>query len=250
MIIIPAVDIKNGRCVRLRQGRKHEETVFSDDPAKMAMKFDKDGAELIHVIDLDGAFKKSPQNLNSIKKIIESVKAGVQVGGGIRDKKTIRMFIDLGVKKVVIGTEAIKNPELVKDACKEFPGQVVVGIDARNGMVAIEGWTETTKVEALDLAKQFEDCGVAAINFTDIHRDGMQSGPNIKETMTIAQNISIPVVASGGVSNIEDIKNLIELNKYGVTGIITGRALYSGNLNLKEAIKLTKIFHNPDDLRA
>ncbi len=150
MIIIPAVDIKNGRCVRLRQGRKHEETVFSDDPAKMAMRFDEDGAELIHVIDLDGAFKKSPQNLNSIKKIIESVKAGVQVGGGIRDKKTIRMFIDLGVKKVVIGTEAIKNPELVKDACKEFPGQVVVGIDARNGMVAIEGWTETTKVEALD----------------------------------------------------------------------------------------------------
>jgi len=237
MIIIPAIDIKNGRCVRLRQGRKDEETVFSDDPAKMAMRFDEDGAELIHVIDLDGAFKKSPQNLNSIKKIIESVKTGVQVGGGIRDKKTIRMFIDLGAKKVVIGTEAIKNPELVKDACKEFPDQVVVGVDARNGMVAIEGWTETTKVEALDLAKQFEDCGVAAINFTDIHRDGMQTGPNIKETMIIAQNISIPVVASGGVSTIEDIKNLIELNKFGVTGIITGRALYSGKLNLKEAIK-------------
>ena len=247
MIIIPAIDIKNGRCVRLRQGRKDEETVFSDDPAKMAMRFDEDGAELIHVIDLDGAFKKSPQNLNSIKKIIESVKTGVQVGGGIRDKKTIRMFIDLGAKKVVIGTEAIKNPELVKDACKEFPGQVVVGVDARNGMVAIEGWTETTKVEALDLAKQFEDCGVAAINFTDIHRDGMQTGPNIKETMIIAQNISIPVVASGGVSTIEDIKNLIELNKFGVTGIITGRALYSGKLNLKEAIKLTKKFHITDD---
>lgn len=240
MIIIPAVDIKNGRCVRLRQGRKDEETVFSDDPAKMAMRFDEDGAELIHVIDLDGAFQKSPQNLNSIKKIIGSVKTSVQVGGGIRDKKTIRMFIDLGAKKVVIGTEAIKNPALVKDACKEFPGQIVVGIDARNGMVAIEGWTETTKVEALALAKQLEDYGVAAINFTDIHRDGMQSGPNIKETMTIAQNISIPVVASGGVSTIEDIKNLIELNKFGVTGIITGRALYSGNLNLKEAIKLTK----------
>ena len=247
MIIIPAIDIKNGRCVRLRQGRKDEETVFSDDPAKMAMRFDEDGAELIHVIDLDGAFKKSPQNLNSIKKIIESVKTGVQVGGGIRDKKTIRMFIDLGAKKVVIGTEAIKNPELVKDACKEFPDQVVVGVDARNGMVAIEGWTETTKVEALDLAKQFEDCGVAAINFTDIHRDGMQTGPNIKETMIIAQNISIPVVASGGVSTIEDIKNLIELNKFGVTGIITGRALYSGKLNLKEAIKLTKKFHITDD---
>jgi len=240
MIIIPAVDIKNGRCVRLLQGRKDEETVFSNDPVKMAIKWDEEGAELIHVIDLDGAFEKSPQNLNSIKKIIESVEAGVQVGGGIRDNKTIRMFIDLGAKRVIIGTEAIKNPKLVKDACKEFPGRIVVGIDARNGMVAIEGWTETTKIKAVDLAKQFEDCGVAAINFTDIYRDGMQTGPNIKETIIIAENVSIPVVASGGVSNIEDIKKLIQLKKNGVAGIITGRALYSGNLNLKEAIELTK----------
>jgi phosphoribosylformimino-5-aminoimidazole carboxamide ribotide isomerase len=240
MIIIPAVDIKNGRCVRLLQGRKDEETVFSNDPVKMAIKWDGEGAELIHVIDLDGAFEKSPQNLNSIKKIIKSVKAGVQVGGGIRDKKTIRMFIDLGAKRVIIGTEAIKNPKLVKDACNEFPGRIVVGIDARNGMVAIEGWTETTKIKAVDLAKQFEDCGVAAINFTDIYRDGMQTGPNIKETMLIANHVSIPVVASGGVSTIEDIKKLIQLKNSGVTGIITGRALYSGNLNLKEAIKLTK----------
>lgn len=240
MIIIPAVDIKNGRCVRLLQGRKDEETVFSNDPVKMARKWDDEGAELIHVIDLDGAFEKSPQNLNSIKKIIESVNAGVQVGGGIRDKKTIRMFIDLGAKRVIIGTEAIKNPKLVKDACKEFPGRIVVGIDARNGMVAIEGWTETTKIKAVDLAKQFEDCGVVAINFTDIYRDGMQTGPNIKETMIISESVSIPVVASGGVSTIEDIKKLIQLEKFGVTGIITGRALYSKNLNLKEAIELTK----------
>ncbi len=240
MIIIPAVDIKNGRCVRLLQGRKDEETVFSNDPVKMARKWDDEGAELIHVIDLDGAFEKSPQNMNSIKKIIESVNAGVQVGGGIRDKKTIRMFIDLGAKRVIIGTEAIKNPKLVKDACKEFPGRIVVGIDARNGMVAIEGWTETTKIKAVDLAKQFEDCGVAAINFTDIYRDGMQTGPNIKETMIISESVSIPVVASGGVSTIEDIKKLIQLEKFGVTGIITGRALYSKNLNLKEAIELTK----------
>jgi phosphoribosylformimino-5-aminoimidazole carboxamide ribotide isomerase len=240
MIIIPAVDIKNGRCVRLLQGRKDKETVFSNDPVKMAMKFNDEGAELIHVIDLDGAFEKSPQNLNSIKKIIESVKAGVQVGGGIRDKKTIRMFIDLGAERVIIGTEAIKNPKLVKDACKEFPGRIVVGIDARNGMVAIEGWTETTKIKAVDLAKQFEDYDVAAINFTDIYRDGMQTGPNIKEIMIIAKNVSTPVVASGGVSTIEDIKKLIQLKKYGVSGIITGKALYSGNLNLKEAIRLTK----------
>jgi len=244
MIIIPAVDIKNGRCVRLLQGRKDEETVFSNDPVKMAMKFNDEGAELIHVIDLDGAFEKSPQNINSIKKIIESVKAGVQVGGGIRDKKTIRMFIDLGAKRVIIGTEAIKNPKLVKDACKEFPGRIVVGIDARNGMVAIEGWTETTKIKAVDLAKQFEDCGVAAINFTDIFRDGMQTGPNIKETTIIAESVSIPVVASGGVSTIEDIKKLIQLEKFGVTGIITGRALYSKNLNLIEAIELTKNISN------
>jgi phosphoribosylformimino-5-aminoimidazole carboxamide ribotide isomerase len=162
------------------------------------------------------------------------------VGGGIRDRKTIRMFIDLGAKRVIIGTEAIKNPKLVKDACKEFPGRIVVGIDARNGMVAIEGWTETTKIKAVDLAKQFEDCGVAAINFTDIYRDGMQTGPNIKETTIIAESVSIPVVASGGVSTIEDIKKLIQLEKFGVTGIITGRALYSKNLNLKEAIELTK----------
>jgi len=244
MIIIPAVDIKNGRCVRLLQGRKDEETVFSNDPVKMAMKFNDEGAELIHVIDLDGAFEKSPQNINSIKKIIESVKAGVQVGGGIRDKKTIRMFIDLGAKRVIIGTEAIKNPKLVKDACKEFPGRIDVGIDARNGMVAIEGWTETTKIKAVDLAKQFEDCGVAAINFTDIFRDGMQTGPNIKETTIIAESVSIPVVASGGVSTIEDIKKLIQLEKFGVTGIITGRALYSKNLNLIEAIELTKNISN------
>jgi len=239
MIIIPAVDIKNGRCVRLLQGRKDEETIFSNDPVEMAIKWDEEGAELIHVIDLDGAFEKSPQNLNSIKKIIKSVKADVQVGGGVRDKKIIKMFIDLGAKRVIIGTEAIKNPKLVKDACKEFPGRIVVGIDARNGMVAIEGWTETTNIKAVDLAKQFEDCGVAAINFTDIHRDGMQTGPNIKETMIIAENVSIPVVASGGVSTIEDIKKLIQLKKIGVTGIITGRALYNGNLNLKEAIELT-----------
>ncbi|MDY6791015.1 MAG: 1-(5-phosphoribosyl)-5-[(5-phosphoribosylamino)methylideneamino]imidazole-4-carboxamide isomerase [Thermodesulfobacteriota bacterium] len=244
MIIIPAVDIKNGRCVRLFQGKKDEETVFSNDPVKMAIKWDNEGAELIHVIDLDGAFEKSPQNLNSIQKIIENVKADVQVGGGIRDNKTIRKFIDLGAKKVIIGTEAIKNPKLVKDACKQFPGRIVVGIDARNGMVAIEGWTETTKIKALDLAKQFEDCGVAAINFTDIYRDGMQTGPNIKQTMIMAKNVTIPVVASGGVSTLEDIKKLVRLEKFGVSGIITGRALYSGNLDLKEAIELAKNTNN------
>lgn len=240
MIIIPAVDIKKGRCVRLFQGRMDKETVFSDDPAAMAKRWGDEGAEIIHVIDLDGAIKKSPQNLNSISNIIDSVNAHIQVGGGIRDKKTVGLLLDLGAERVIIGTEAIKNPNFVKEACKAFPGRIIVGIDARNGFVAIEGWTKTTKTKAVDLAKQFEDCGVAVINFTDIHRDGMQTGPNIDETRLLAEAVSIPVVASGGVSTIEDIKNLLPLKEVGVVGIITGRALYSGSLKLKEAIEIAK----------
>ncbi len=240
MIIIPAVDLKKGRCVRLFQGRMDKETVFSNDPAAMAKRWEDEGAEIIHVIDLDGAIKKSPQNLNSISKIIDSVNAHIQVGGGIRDKKTAGLLLDLGAERVIIGTEAIKNPNFVKDACKAFPGRIIVGVDARNGFVAIEGWTKTTKIKAIDLAKQFEDCGVAVINFTDIHRDGMQTGPNIDETRRLAEAVSIPVVASGGVSTIEDIKNLLPLKEVGVVGIITGRALYSGSLNLKEAIEIAK----------
>lgn len=243
MIIIPAVDIKNGRCVRLFQGQMDTETVFSDDPAAMAKRWEKEGAEIIHVIDLDGAFEKSPQNLNSIKKIIESIKAPVQVGGGIRNIDTIKLFLDLGVTRVIIGTEAVKNPQLVKDACRLFPEQIIVGIDARSGLVAIEGWAQTTKIAAVDLAKKFEDCGVVAINFTDIQRDGMQTGPNIIETRNLAEAVSIPVIASGGVSTIEDIINLIPLKRAGVVGVITGRALYSGTLSLRKAIEVSKKHH-------
>lgn len=239
MLIIPAVDIKNGKCVRLFQGRLDSETVFSDDPAAMAKRWESEGAEIIHVIDLDGAVGKSPKNLNSIERIIESVEAYIQVGGGIRTAKTVEMYLDLGVKRVIIGTEAIKNPEFVKDACKAFPDQIVVGIDARDGLVAIEGWTETTRIKAVDLARRFEDCGVAAINFTDIHRDGMETGPNIEATRHIAEAVSIPVVASGGVSTIEDIKKLMPLEAVGVVGVITGRALYSGSLSLKAAIEVS-----------
>ena len=239
MLIIPAVDIKNGKCVRLFQGRLDSETVFSDDPAAMAKRWENEGAEIIHVIDLDGAVEKSPKNLNSIQRIIESVGAYIQVGGGIRTEKTAKMYLDLGVKRVIIGTEAIKNPNFVKDACKAFPDQIVVGIDARDGLVAIEGWTETTRIKAVDLARRFEDCGVAAINFTDIHRDGMETGPNIEATRRIAEAVSIPVVASGGVSTIEDIKKLMPLEAAGVVGVITGRALYSGSLSLKAAIEVS-----------
>lgn len=243
MLIIPAVDIKNGRCVRLFQGRMDAETVFSDDPAAMAKRWESEGAEIIHVVDLDGAIEKSPQNLDSIRRIIDTVKTPIQVGGGVRNVRTIKMFFEIGVKRVVIGTEAIRNPKFVKDACKVFPNQIVVGIDARGGLVAIEGWTKTTRIKAVELARQFEDCGVAAINFTDIYRDGMKTGPNIDETRNLAEAVSTPVVASGGVSTIEDIQNLMPLETIGVVGVITGRALYSGSLNLKEAIKIVKAKH-------
>jgi len=239
MIIIPAVDIKNGKCVRLSQGRMDAEIIFSDNPSSMAKRWEEEGAEMIQVIDLDGAVEKSPQNINSIRKILERVNVPVQLGGGIRSEKTIAMYLNLGIKRVILGTEAIRNPKLVRDACKVFPGRIVVGIDSRKGLIAIEGWTKTTQVTSVDLAKQFEDCGIAAINFTDIHRDGMQTGSNIEETRRLAEAVSIPVIASGGVSTIDDIKNLMPLEKFGVVGVITGKALYSGTLCLKDAIEVS-----------
>jgi phosphoribosylformimino-5-aminoimidazole carboxamide ribotide isomerase len=238
MIIIPAVDIRQGRCVRLLQGEMDAETVFSQDPVAMALQWEACGASLLHVVDLDGAISKSPQNLAVVCAIIERLKAGVQVGGGIRSINEVRIYLEAGAQKVVIGTEAIRNPAFVAAACREFPGRIVVGIDAREGMVAVEGWTQTTDVRAVDLAKRFEGCGVSAINFTDIHRDGMQTGPNIEETRKLAESTTIPVVASGGVSSIRDVRNLLPLADIGVVGVITGRALYEGTLDLKEAIAL------------
>ena len=240
MLIIPAVDIKNGKCVRLVQGRKEEETVFADDPVAMARKWEQAGAELIHVIDLDGAFEKSPQNLDAVKRILQTIDTPIQLGGGIRDNQTALTFLEMGVQKVIIGTEAIKNPGWVERLADRFADRVVVGIDARNGLVAIEGWTENTRTRAVDLAKRFENCGIAAINFTDIHRDGMQSGPNIEETRKLAEAIDIPVVASGGVATITDIQNLLPLESAGVIGVITGKALYSETLNFKEAVALAR----------
>lgn len=241
MIVIPAIDIKDGKCVRLRQGRMDEETVFSDDPAGMAGRWADEGARLIHVVDLDGAIRKSPRHLDVIRAILRRVTVPIQVGGGIRDIETVTRLVEAGVSRVVIGTEAIRNPDMVREACRRFPGAVVVGIDARGGKVAIEGWTETTDTLATDLALRFEDAGVAAINFTDIHRDGMQTGPNIEETRKMAEAVSIPIVASGGVSTIEDIRRLMTLESVGVTGVITGKALYSGTLSLRDAIALTQV---------
>lgn len=240
MIIIPAVDIKDGRCVRLLQGRKDAETVFSDDPAAMAERWESEGAELVHVIDLDGAFEKTPRNARAIEVILKRIDIPIQVGGGIRAAETIDGYIGAGVQRVIIGTEAIKRPELIKTACSRHPGQIAVAIDARDGKVAIDGWTHTTQTGALDLARQFEDCGVAAIIFTDIHRDGTQTGPNIAATRELAEALSVPVIASGGVSDISDIHRLLPLTAVGVVGVITGRALYDGTLDLKKAIAATR----------
>ena len=247
MIIIPAVDIKEGKCVRLLQGRKDDETVYSDDPAAMAFKWERLGARLVHVIDLDGAFSKSPQNIASIRQILHAVDVPIQLGGGIRNEETVQRYLEMGVKRVIIGTEAIRRPAFVKKVCRSYPNRILVGIDARNGQVAIEGWTQSTQIDAIDLARQFEDCGVAAINFTDIQRDGMQTGPNLEATRRLAEAVRIPVVASGGVSSIQDVKNLLPLQEVGVIGVIIGKALYSGALDLKAALDLTLQKNSDDD---
>jgi phosphoribosylformimino-5-aminoimidazole carboxamide ribotide isomerase len=240
MLIIPAVDIKGGRCVRLLQGRDGSETIFSDDPSAMAARWEAEGAELLHVIDLDGAFRKTPQNVEAIKGIVDRIRIPVQLGGGIRSMETISMFLAMGVSRVILGTEAIRNPGLVEQACHAFPGKIMVGIDARNGMVAIEGWTETTKQRAIDVARNFDRHRLAGIIFTDIHKDGMQTGPNIEETKRLAEAVSTPVIASGGVADINHIKAVAGLEPHGVIGVITGRALYAGTLELKEALGVAR----------
>jgi len=240
MLIIPAIDVKNGKCVRLLQGRKEDETVFSHRPADMARKWAGMGAKLIHVVDLDGAFEKRPRNREAIRAILAAVSVPVQLGGGIRKLDTLAGYIDLGVERVVIGTQAIEDPAFLAQAAKKYPGRIVVGIDARNGYVAVDGWTRTTETRAVDVAKRLEGLGVAAINFTDIHRDGMQTGPNIEQTRALARAVNMDVVASGGVATIADIQNLLPLAKDGVTGVITGKALYSGSLDLKEALAVAQ----------
>lgn len=239
MIIIPAIDLKDGNCVRLEQGEMHRDTVFSDNPAEQALKWQQAGAELLHLVDLDGAFAGEPKNKAAIEAIIKALKIPAQLGGGIRDIATIEAYLALGLSRVIIGTAAQRNPQLVVEACKLFPGKIVVGIDAKNGKVAVQGWAELTDITATDLARKFEDCGVAAIIYTDISRDGMMSGPNIEATKALAESISIPVIASGGVSSLTDIKNLMTIESFGVTGAITGKAIYTGAIDLSEAIRLT-----------
>lgn len=240
MIVIPAIDLKAGNCVRLEQGEMHRDTVFSDNPAEQALKWQEAGAELLHLVDLDGAFAGEPRNKGAIASILKALSIPAQLGGGIRDIATIEAYLSLGLSRVIIGTAAQRNPELVVEACRKFPGKIVVGIDAKNGMVAVQGWAEVTGITAVDLAKTFEDCGVSAIIYTDISRDGMMAGPNIEATKALAEAISVPVIASGGVSSLKDIENLMAIEASGISGAITGKAIYTGAINLAEAISLTK----------
>lgn len=240
MLILPAIDLKNGRCVRLQQGEMERETLFSDHPEEVAVRWESLGAELLHIVDLDGAVAGRPHNEAAIKRILQSVSVPLELGGGIRNLDTVERYLSLGVKRVVLGTIAHKQPSLLEAACKMFPGRIVVGIDARDGMVAVEGWKETTAMQAADLAKTIADKGVEAIIFTDIKRDGMMSGPNIESTRALAAATDIPVIASGGVTTLDHIRELLRLESCGVKGIIVGRALYEGSINLKEALGLVR----------
>lgn len=240
MLILPAIDLKNGRCVRLQQGEMERETLFSDHPEEIAGRWEAMGAELLHLVDLDGAVAGMPQNETAIKRILQSVSIPLELGGGIRSLDTIEHYLALGVKRVVLGTIAHKQPALLEEACKKFPGRSVVGIDARDGLIAVEGWKETTARQAADLAKTLGDKGVEAIIFTDIKRDGMMSGPNLESTRAMAEATHIPVIASGGVTTLDHIRKLLRLESCGVKGIIIGRALYEGSINVKDALALVR----------
>ncbi|MAS86959.1 MAG: 1-(5-phosphoribosyl)-5-[(5-phosphoribosylamino)methylideneamino]imidazole-4-carboxamide isomerase [Micavibrio sp.] len=226
MIIFPAIDMKDGQCVRLYKGDMDQATIFNDDPAAQAASFEKDGFSWIHLVDLNGAFAGKPVNADAVNAIIKAVSVPLQLGGGIRDMQTIEYWLDAGISRVILGTVATTNPQLVKDACKAYPGQVVVGIDAKEGMVAVEGWADVSTLKVTELAKQFEDAGVTAIIYTDIGRDGTLTGPDIEGTRQLARAVNIDIIASGGVSSIEDIEAISGLQEDGVIGVVVGRAIY------------------------
>ncbi|MBP1699354.1 MAG: 1-(5-phosphoribosyl)-5-[(5-phosphoribosylamino)methylideneamino] imidazole-4-carboxamide isomerase, partial [Deltaproteobacteria bacterium] len=240
LIIIPAVDLKEGRCVRLSQGRMDQESVYSEHPVEMAKHWESKGAERLHIVDLNGAVTGKPIHRSLIKQITQSLRIPVEVGGGIREIATIEDYLSSGVRWVILGTAAFQNRSLVEEACRQFPERVILGIDAREGKVAIQGWNEVVSLEAVALAEQFEGAGLSAIIFTDIERDGMSTGLNFESTRRLSASTSIPVIASGGVSRIEDIEHLLEWESEGVIGVIVGRALYTEQLDLEEAIKLAK----------
>ena len=236
MFIIPAIDLKNGQCVRLQQGKKEAVTVYSSDAVATARRWKACGARVLHVVDLDGAFTGSQKNLGIILEIRKNVDMIIEVGGGIREIMTVDKLISAGIDRVIIGTSAIEDSGFVMDACSKFPGKVLVGIDAKDGMVAVKGWEEVSSINAKELAKRVEMVGVAGIIYTDISRDGMLTGPNLDALREMINTVRIPVIASGGIATIDDIKNLLKINN--VWGAITGKAIYSGSLDLKEAIKL------------
>ena len=240
MILFPAIDLKNGECVRLEQGDMARATVFNLDPAAQAKTFETQGFEYLHVVDLDGAFAGKPMNAQAVEAMLKVVKFPVQLGGGIRDLATIEAWLAKGIRRVIIGTAAVRDPALVKEAAKKFPGRVAVGLDARDGRVAVEGWAETSTVTALDIAQRFEDAGVAAIIFTDIARDGLLKGLNLDATIALADAISIPVIASGSFASIADVKALLEPRAKKLEGAISGRALYDGRLDPAEALTLIR----------
>jgi phosphoribosylformimino-5-aminoimidazole carboxamide ribotide isomerase len=243
MLVIPAIDLKDGKCVRLRQGRMEDETIFSDDPVAMATRWVEAGARRLHLVDLNGAFEGAPVNADVVRAIAEKhPNLPIQVGGGIRDEDTIQSYIEAGVQYVILGTKAVNAPHFVSDVCAEFLGHIIVGLDAKAGKVAIDGWSKLSGHDVIDLAKHFQDDGVEAIVYTDIGRDGMMSGVNIEATVKLAQSISIPVIASGGITDIDDIKRLCEVEDEGITGAITGRAIYEGTLDFTEAQKYADSF--------
>jgi len=236
MLIIPAIDLKDGQCVRLRQGLMEDSTVFSDDPVAMATQWVQAGTRRLHLVDLNGAFAGEPVNGEVVRAIAKAYpQLPIQIGGGIRSLETIEAYVKAGVSYVIIGTKAVREPEFVAEACKAFPGRVIVGLDAKNGLVATDGWAEVSDVQATDLAKQFDALGVSAIVYTDIARDGMMQGVNVEATVQMAQASSIPVIASGGITNMDDIKALAAVSSTGICGAITGRAIYEGTLNVREA---------------
>jgi len=238
MIVFPAIDIKGGRCVRLRQGRADQETVFGEDPAAMGQKWQAEGASWLHVVDLDGAFGARPHNFEVIRRLRQVVSIPVQLGGGLRTMETLEAYIDLGIDRLILGTAVLKDPGLVTQALRRFPGRIAVGLDARDGFLAVEGWTENTRRTAVEVARELAPLKPAALVYTDISRDGVKRGVNLEATRALAQAVDLPVIASGGVRSLEDIQALLPLEPLGVIGVITGRALYDGSLSLREAIQL------------
>ena len=239
MLLIPAIDLKDGKCVRLRQGRMEDETIFSDDPVAMARRWVEAGARRLHIVDLNGAFEGKPINAGVVHEIAAANPGiPIQIGGGIRDEDTVQTYLDAGVEYVIIGTKAVSAPHFVNDLCLEFPGHIIVGLDAKDGKVAIDGWSKLSRHDVIDMAQHFEQDGVEAIVYTDIGRDGMMSGVNIESTVKLARAITIPVIASGGITNLDDIRALCAVAHEGIMGAITGRAIYEGTLDFAEGQNL------------